>query len=132
RPQGSRVENSPAATLIPVSCFFRCRSRLSASVRRERRGYSDHAPKRFPIHRANKPNFAGNAAPRTAKIGNTPWVNICKRKVAFHETLPGVVPDSKLSTWSRFIEKYTKAQVPTVRNTKTQLNKTRRLSAGNG
>src|SRR5215471_2998831 len=92
--------------------------------------YFDQAPKRFPIHRANKPYFAGNAAPRTAKTGNTPWVNICKTNVPFHEILPGVVPDSRLSTWSRFIEKYTKAQVATVNNTKTQLNKTRRSSAG--
>src|SRR6516164_6213011 len=100
--------------------------------RRERRRHSDHAPKRFSIQRANKPNFVGNAAPRTARIGNTPWVNICKRKVLFQETFPGVVPDSRLSTWSRFIEKYTKAQVPTVNKTKTQLNKTRRPWAGNG
>src|SRR5215469_12936390 len=106
---------------------------MAASLfRRESGRHSDHPPKRFSIHRAIKPNFVGNAAPRTARTGNTPWVNICKRKVPFQEILPGVVPDSRLSTWSRFIEKYTKAQVPTVKNTKTQLNKTRRPSAGNG
>src|SRR5580700_1329184 len=85
-----------------------------------------------PIHVAIRPNLVGNAAPSTAKIGNTPWVRICKTKVVYHETLPGEVPDSKLNTRSRFIEKYTNAQVPTVNNTKTQLNKTSRPWAGNG
>src|SRR5271163_3491393 len=89
-------------------------------------------PKIPPNHDTNRDKRSGKAAPSRTANGNKACVARFIISDTFQLVLPGVVPEIKLITRSRFADTNIQTIAPTVTTTTAQLNQSSRSNVGNG
>src|SRR5215469_3423275 len=85
-----------------------------------------------PSHPTIRESRSGNAAPSRMRIGTRAWVASWVTKVEFQLVEPGLVPESRLTTRSRFIDTNIQVVEATAMTTIIHENQSRSSDAGNG
>src|SRR5216684_8068911 len=82
-------------------------------------------PRTPPNHDTNRDKRSGKAAPSRTASGSKAWVTRFASSDVFQSMRPGVIPEIRLITRSRFADKNIHTIAPTVTTTTAQLNHNR-------